>query len=553
MTWGSRRIVALVLLVLCGCPEGGGEPDAADADQPPDSDGDGDSDSDGDVDVDGDADVDGDEDLDDDGDLDADFDADLDADLDADCEPSRFVVELPATLPIGVPFPLIVRTADGSPFSGTLAVRLGDHHLPPVRLFRGRGSTSTTIERAGDLELFLGDCPTPTRSLTAAERPMREVSGEVSGDDLLWASGEDIYVTDVVVPEGSSLVIEAGVRVFAAPDENIVAHGSIHVRGTVEDPVLFTRASEESWGGFRFLTGSEGVVEHALLIGGGGNASYAFGHSSSQPVFYVSRADCTVVGGGAIDNEGKGYSSNRGRVTIRDVVVSRCDTGGEHYRSLVLYEDSHVLEMPDADGRADDDDNDGVYFNRPYVEDDVVQASVVRNNVFAYGEDDAIDQNGALVVVENCWMEGFAHEGIAASNAHGVTVRDTVIINAEQGIEAGYGRPQVVVEHCLLSGNGVGLRFGDTYDTSSYGHLSVHHTVVVGSLGHSVYNYVEALDGPRPGAIDISCSMVNDSDWNGVAGNFAGTAAWDERGCVRLSRRPLPQCEDAPIGPRVCD
>ena len=537
MTSYFRVIVVLLFLSFVACPENGDDPDSAfDADQPPDGDGD----------LDGDADS--------DGDVDSDVDGDSDADGDADPDTARHIVELPAQLPVGAPFPIIVRTEDGSPISETLTIRLGDQDLPDVRLYRGRGSTSAIIDEPGELALYVGDAPTPLRTLTAGERPLRVVQGELSGDDLLWSEDEDIHVTEtIVVPEGSSLEIEAGVRVFTAPAQNIVAHGSIRVRGTEERPVLFTRAEEDSWGAFRFLDGSEGTLEHALLTGSGGDTSRTFGHSRSQPVVYVRRAECTVEGGGAIDNQGKGYSTNNGRLTIRNVVVSRCDTGGEHHRSLVVYEDSHVLEMPDADGLLDDDDNDGVYFDGPYVVGDETLASVVRNNVFALGEDDAIDQNGALVVVEGCWMEGFAHEGIAASNSNGVTVRDSVIIDSGQGIEAGYGRPEVVVEHCLLSGNGIGLRFGDTYDTTSNGHLTVRNTVVLDSVEHNVFNFVGSLDGPRSGAIDISCSMANDPEWNETGRNIAGSATWDERGCVDPSATLSPECDSEQLGPRTCD
>ena len=64
----------------------------------------------------------------------------------------------------------------------------------------------------------------------------------------------------------------------------------------------------------------------------------------------------------------------------------------------------------------EDDDNDALYLVDVPLEDGEPLESHITTSVFALGEDDAIDQNGARVNIHRSWITGFAHEGVAASN-----------------------------------------------------------------------------------------------------------------------------------------
>jgi hypothetical protein len=180
--------------------------------------------------------------------------------------------------------------------------------------------------------------------------------------------------------------------------------------------------------------------------------------------------------------------------------------------------------------------------------------SIIRDTVFALGEDDAIDHNDAQLLIERVWIEGFRHEGVACSNGHRAVVRDSVVRGCEQGIEAGYGAPEVIVEHCMVTDNDVGLRFGDSYDEETTGSLTVRHTIALGNRVANVRNHVEMLEGPRPDAIAITCSMVGSPESAAENGNVEGLPQgdWTTRGCSSGPDMDAPACDGTPPGPRVC-
>ena len=62
------------------------------------------------------------------------------------------------------------------------------------------------------------------------------------------------------------------------------------------------------------------------------------------------------------------------------------------------------------------------------------------------------------------------------------TVADTVALNCGQGIECGFGSPDVNAVHCLSTANLVGARFGDNYDWDYDGFLRVTNSLLL-------YNY----------------------------------------------------------------
>ena len=282
-------------------------------------------------------------------------------------------------------------------------------------------------------------------------------------------------------------------------------------------------------------------------MGGGGDATKTFGHSASQPVVKASYATMNLTGGGILDSPGKGLGAYQATVSATGLLISRCDTGGEIVQSSLTLSSSHIVEIPDADGVFDDDDNDGMYFVGVLQEGDNVFGSTLTDVVFALGEDDGVDQNDAEVTILRGWIEGFRHEGVAASGDRTVTVEDSVLLGCDQGIEAGYGSPTVVVRHCLLTGHRVGLRFGDDYVWGDEGALVVSHSVSVANSEANVLNLMET-GAPEPGAIQISCSMVDDIAFDGHDGNTSGEPTWTAGGCV-----DAPPCDDVPVGPTSCE
>jgi hypothetical protein len=464
-------------------------------------------------------------------------------------------LELPLDVPAGVPFPMIVRTTDHAPLDGDARVTAGTQAPLVAVLHRGRGSVSTVIMTTGEVTVTasLGD-RTGTRRLTVSARPRRELAGDLGGDDLSWTAERDVVLgADVVVPAGATLVIGAGTRVLGQARANLRVVGRVQVNGTADAPVLFTRAGSAPWGGLDLQPGATAQVAHALFTAGGGDERQVFGHSQSQPVLMVRQATLTMDGGGVIDNAGKGPSSDRATLTLRDVVVSRCDTGGEHNDSALMIERSHYLEIPDGSGGMNDDDNDGIYISSGAPGVEGTHEAIVRDTVFAVTQDDGVDHAGVPVTLERVWIERVHDEGVAASNGSRITVIDSVVTKCPQAIEAGWGGPTVIVEHSALFGNGIGLRWGDEYSTPNTGTVTARYTAVGSSPMGTVVNRWDGGGGAaKPDAFDISCSMVAAPEWDGRAGNAAGTPTFDADGCVTGPMRALQGCPDGAIGPRSC-
>jgi hypothetical protein len=486
-----------------------------------------------------------------------------DGGTDAAPAPDAAPVEVPLRLfappspPIGAPFPIAISTADGSPASGIVTLQIGEGGpTQTVALHRGRGSASAVASAAAPL-LLSARAPGGEATLIVhpVTRPTRDLSGTLAGDDLLWRNDSDIHLTgETTVPLGATLDIAPGTRVLIDPRISLTVNGSLTALGSEEDPspspILFTRAGDGPWGGIRLFAGATADLAGTWFLAGGGNDSLPFGHSASQPVLYAEGGAITMRRGGVIDSPGKAFGTAGARISLDGVLVSRCDTGGQLDDSLVAIEHSHFLEIPDADGVIADDDNDGIYIKGAFLLDGVPQPSVVRDSVFAVGEDDAIDHNEAALTIDRVWIEGFAHEGVAASEGRTVTITDSVIRDCDQGVEAGYGDPAVTVEHTLITGCNNGLRYGDSYDWEVAGSLTATGVIAVGN-GHNVWNFVNTVGGPVEGAIAIECSMVDDPAWDGRDGNLSGIPDTTAEGCLAAgSPGAGAACDGSDVGPR---
>jgi hypothetical protein len=182
--------------------------------------------------------------------------------------------------------------------------------------------------------------------------------------------------------------------------------------------------------------------------------------------------------------------------------------------------------MPNGDSIEVDDDNDGLYLF--YAWCGGPDTSTVTNCVFASGKDDGLDHNGAILKISNCIFEDFDNEGIATSNLNCAVIYNCLVKACEQGIEAGFGSPNVFVNHCTLIGNETGLRFGDWYDWGCSGHLTAINTVVANSSLHNVWNFDVESGGPIPNALEITYSLVNESEYDSGAGCITGTAIFND-------------------------
>jgi hypothetical protein len=205
--------------------------------------------------------------------------------------------------------------------------------------------------------------------------------------------------------------------------------------------------------------------------------------------------------------------------------------GGEFHRVLLSYQNSHLLNFPNDDHiYTEDIDTDG--FHIDYVNPDYPQYSVIDRCYFVTGKDDAIDHHNSRLKISNCWLEDFIHEGVAASGGDTVKIFNTVALNNDQGFEAGNTDagvskgPFVFVDHCVAVDNNVGLRIGDSYSRTYHDVMTVTNSVVYNNRDN-IWNYLNSTQGPLEGALEISYSMTNDSDYDTLLYCIAGVPAFD--------------------------
>ena len=439
---------------------------------------------------------------------------------------------LPARITIGHPLPVVIVDSDVNPriaSSETFYFQTGSTMVSPDEIVvkRGGGSVSVLLGSPGyhQLELHDGSGNLLASSLVQVEDQLvyRELSGTLAAGELVWNTGEVIRLTsETTVPAVSLLTIDPGVRIELDEYVRLVVLGEIVSQGTAGEPILFTSHLPGIYWGEIDHPGSTGTYTYTFFTEGGGDTSQAFGHSSSQPVITGWAPDLLLENVYIIDNPGKAVGIGNGILEMNSSLISRCDTGGELHYTLSTITDCYYLDMPDDTGIPSDDDNDALYLLGAWSGGS--DTSLVSNCVFITGSDDGIDHNGANVLVENCVIDNYYHEGLATSNANNIEIFNTLVVNCQQGIEAGYGSPTVFVHHCTLADNEIGLRFGDEYPGTASGDLFVTNSIVHNSLQYNVYNWDQSVQGPIPdAAITITYSIVNEPGYNEGEGCLTGT------------------------------
>lgn len=357
----------------------------------------------------------------------------------------------------------------------------------------------------------------------------------------------------LVVPRGKLVTLEAGSVATIATGQKLRVKGTLHIMGSRLKPALVTSVGSEAWG--QIIVENYGTLRatNTLFINGGNyRADDVFGHSDSVPVIWASEGAHVVLSGCAvIDSPGKGPSSKGSHVTLNDVHIARVDTGGEHIRSVFRGSFLHISSIPDDDGELDDDDNDGLYLRGVHKSQ---RPSVVADSIFVLGEDDAIDHNGAVVTVERTVIDLWANEGVACSNDGSVVLSSVSISRCNVGVEAGYGRPFVMLSTSLVRECSVGVRFGDSYDWGTDGELLIVNTKAqsnkVDIQNHVHFSQAEQVchgrsSGPMPKRVASICTdarvveLHQDDTVIPCGGGGRGARAWSDL-MRRMPRQHLP-------------
>ncbi|MFH1107983.1 MAG: lamin tail domain-containing protein [Planctomycetota bacterium] len=282
-----------------------------------------------------------------------------------------------------------------------------------IRFYNGVGSVSITLDDpesvvGEDIEVVVAvDGRTASRVVTVLDNvpaTFKTLSGTLSGVNLTWGPGDGVIhlTSDVTVPSGSTLTINAGTLVMVDPGPAgngtaIWVSGNVNAQGTETEPIFFfatagpaamelPQTQQNNYSSWRGLYHDGGGTSHYsfVFVTGAGNGSIS-GHPR-PPIFrfYGSHSlvmtDCM-----AADCPGKAlHTSSGGSVTVSRCLFSRNGIGGEFYGSVqVLIEDSWFTRI----GRAPEANSvDGDFLHL-----DNGGGSTIRRCILTDGGDDVID------------------------------------------------------------------------------------------------------------------------------------------------------------------
>jgi len=408
---------------------------------------------------------------------------------------------VPQDYPQGLEIPVVawVRDTQGNEIRGNGAMTADGFENSPIRLLRGVGSGFLPAATGGGA-LFYGanlhDMANHKTINIDTSTTWTTVSGTLTGSNM-WPASSRIHVTaSLTIPAGASLTIEQGTIIKLDPRVNIINSGEVTINGTLNRPVVLTSTKHVSpevhthaWGGF-VIKGADAslVASGAILVGGGGATSWNFSpgnsHRSEQAVLLAHNGARVTLTDSAILNTagqvGNGYNSD---VTLERTLVQRAITAGEYVGGIITLDHAALIEFPEDNGEVNeaiaDADYDGIYFT--------TGTHILRNSLIGFCKDDAIDSGSGgtgTVEMSHCWLEASLHEAMAWSGGGRVTeTSDTVAMNNGQGFECGYSSgsnsPLCYGEHMLLTGNAVGARFGDNYDWTYNGQMTVTDSLIL--------------------------------------------------------------------------
>ncbi|MFH1198119.1 MAG: CotH kinase family protein [bacterium] len=441
---------------------------------------------------------------------------------------------VPARIKSGQHLPVVVRVRDINweinPVEQTpMQIGFSGAHTDTlIAIKRGAGSGIIRLEsgmRSFNLSAQNFNVPVTEKQIMVGDLPIINYSGTLPTGQVIWDDTADWLLTgDVTVPEGCTLTIKHGTWVLITKYVRIFVYGKVIVEGTAGAPVVITSDNwSEPWGGFEFEN-AEADFQYCFVLNGAGDMSKGNPtndgwHTGYQHLIF-GKEDCEFNFDNCyfLNSLGKVFGIQDSKISVSNSFTAFVRHGGEFHRTLLNYNNSHLMNLPDDQNNYTEDiDTDG--FHIDYVNPEYPEYSVIDRCYFVHGYDDAIDHHQSRLRISNCWLEDFEHEGVAASGGDTLRIFNTVSLNNGQGFEAGWTEdgitqgPILFIDHCSAVGNDVGLRIGDSYSWSYRNHMKVTNTVLYNNTDN-IWNYLNSTGGPLEGALELSYSMLNDTEYD---------------------------------------
>ncbi|MGF7137755.1 right-handed parallel beta-helix repeat-containing protein [Roseimarinus sediminis] len=329
----------------------------------------------------------------------------------------------------------------------------------------------------GQIKLLLGG-QTISKTLGKAAVSLAFPDQVISGD-IVIPENETVQITnDLIITASGSLTIEAGAILLLDEGVNIYNQGPVHINGTIVNPVwLSCSASDAHFGGF-ISTGANAAItaKHTFFTNFAqhAEAEYQYGHARHQALFRASDTRLSFTNCYFMDTPGQVFYPERSQIEIENCLIQRAKTGGQINASELTINNSYFSDFPDDSQNYRNEDNDALYISG--------SSATISHSVFMYAKDDGIDSGGSeggKISISGCRIEACFHEGLALSSTNPAvkthTIINTTVSNCQQGIELGYSSSQheVYIENCHLNNNYIGIRYGDSYEWSVMGTITV--------------------------------------------------------------------------------
>ncbi|MCP4194093.1 MAG: hypothetical protein GY768_26080 [Planctomycetaceae bacterium] len=224
------------------------------------------------------------------------------------------------------------------------------------------------------------------------------VSADI-GSDTTWsaADGPFLVQSDITIAAGATLTIEPGTTVFFGNNGRLTVRGTIHAVGKPFQEIRFTREpGEDEWNGIQFRDAmSDNRIEHAIVqYGITGDGMLGLENSS------------LVLDHVTLDNtDRRRVRSIDSSLVIRNSIFTNIfdpdeapttDNQSEHIWGRGVPENGQWIIEDNVFGHITGH-NDHIDFDASRLPNPI---SVIRNNLFVGGGDDALDMTGDV------WIEG---------------------------------------------------------------------------------------------------------------------------------------------------
>lgn len=389
-----------------------------------------------------------------------------------------FKLIAPKTYPPNRTIPVVARLIDSND-NPLRVVADAKINKTAIRIYRGAGSLHLpAVAIPGNHSISIQAGAQSANTEVLVESPNTKTAPSSIESDTLWAGPGIVRINaDMMVDPGATLTIGPGVIVEIANGVDLTVDGTLRINGEENNPAVITAAPGSIWGGV-FVNGE--VHARFLFTTRGGEDSNWFSdsgfsaHRKEQATFLFNSGslgsfeDCYWI-----ENPGQALHVKDATLSLDRCLVQRSPTTGQFNGGTVTLRDCHLVEFPIDSPEFADDDNDAIYFTTGDHE--------LIDSVIGWAKDDGVDAGSGstgTVLVDGCWFEACFHEAMAWSGGEReITVRNTVALNSGQGIECGWSTgdnsPIVTVTDSITIGNSVGWRFGDNYDWSYNGFLTV--------------------------------------------------------------------------------